>query len=825
MTIKGLGTQSMLQVERLVSMRRQLDDLQRQLGTQKRSDNYAGIGLDRGLTVGLRSNLSAVGAYGDSITKITSRIDLAQLALTDLDGAARTIKNAAPKSQFVLSQGGRTQDQITAQGQLDRMLGALNTQFGDQYIFSGLSPDQPAVRNTNEILNGVGTQAGLIKLIGERNQADIGASGLGRLVIPATTSTTAGLTGSGASLSPDVLAATTGGNDLTAYTAGANGTLEINGVAVAVQAGDDATTIRDAINTAMTAAPPGTPKVGATIDGGGRLVLTGADASVSVDVGAGSSPALLTDLGLAVGTASPSNLITQGAVTPGQTLSVSIGTSSVSVTFGTGAGQIASIGQLNAALAGLTGGTATVDPANGNLTVTASSSTGAITVGGTVAPATFGLAGTSSTPTNVVSIGEDVAGSVFGFKLNAIATTVSGATPTQPAGSPPQMSIDLGATLPKDGDTVTFSFDLPDGTTEHMVLTAVTTAKSLEGAGGFTGPSNTLGFTPGAITVQAPGLNGGTAITVDGLVPNDTASSAASKINNALSAAPAGNGGIVATVVSGQVVLTARNGDVVTMGGDSATLDGLGFAAGNRTGTIVAPATEKGTFAIGTTQGETLANLHTALGDNVRTLAQTSLSAASAVQASNEFFNADAAHPVQRVDGPPFDSATALRNATATDTLSWYTGEAGSTSARSTAAAKIDTQISVSYGLRANEQAFRIPLANVAAMAAMQFDPADTNGQGRYAALMERMQSNLGDQQGVQKIKDVTSDLANAQTAIASTKQRHTQTKATLTGLLESIEGVPMEETAATILALQTSLTASLQTTALLSKLNLVNYL
>jgi hypothetical protein len=34
----------------------------------------------------------------------------------------------------------------------------------------------------------------------------------------------------------------------------------------------------------------------------------------------------------------------------------------------------------------------------------------------------------------------------------------------------------------------------------------------------------------------------------------------------------------------------------------------------------------------------------------------------------------------------------------------WYTGEDGPDPARGTATAKIDTQITVSYGLRANEQ-------------------------------------------------------------------------------------------------------------------------
>jgi hypothetical protein len=46
-----------------------------------------------------------------------------------------------------------------------------------------------------------------------------------------------------------------------------------------------------------------------------------------------------------------------------------------------------------------------------------------------------------------------------------------------------------------------------------------------------------------------------------------------------------------------------------------------------------------------------------------------------------------------------------------------------------------------------------------------------------------------------------------------------------LTDLLQSVEGVSQEDVGTQILALQTSLQASLQTTALLSRMSLVNFL
>ena len=72
---------------------------------------------------------------------------------------------------------------------LGQILSLLNTQVGGNYIFSGNAVNQPSVANANEILNGTGTQAGLTQLVAQRQEADLGANGLGRLTIGATNST------------------------------------------------------------------------------------------------------------------------------------------------------------------------------------------------------------------------------------------------------------------------------------------------------------------------------------------------------------------------------------------------------------------------------------------------------------------------------------------------------------------------------------------------------------------------------------------------------------------------------------------------------------
>lgn len=181
MAVGGVGARSLLLTKSLVDMRTQLGDLQRQMATGKRSDTYAGIGLDRGLTVGLRSHLSALQSYGDSITNVDVRLKLEQTVLSRIDELGREVKAATSPAS---TSNPQTTQQL-AVSSLGEILGLLNTQSGDRYLFSGLASDQPSVESLEHILDGDGARAGLKQIISERNQADLGASGLGRIVVSA----------------------------------------------------------------------------------------------------------------------------------------------------------------------------------------------------------------------------------------------------------------------------------------------------------------------------------------------------------------------------------------------------------------------------------------------------------------------------------------------------------------------------------------------------------------------------------------------------------------------------------------------------------------
>jgi flagellar hook-associated protein 3 FlgL len=155
----------------------------------------------------------------------------------------------------------------------------------------------------------------------------------------------------------------------------------------------------------------------------------------------------------------------------------------------------------------------------------------------------------------------------------------------------------------------------------------------------------------------------------------------------------------------------------------------------------------------------------------------------------------------------------------------WYTGENGPLPPRSTATARIDPTLTVSYGLRANEAGIRRIVQNVATLAAASYSASDPNALGRYQALNGRVNTALATIPGLPSVQDIEADLAGSQAAIQDATDRHRQTQLTVTNFLQQIEGVNNDEVAAQILSLQTSLSASLSTTARLAQTSLLNFL
>jgi hypothetical protein len=232
-----------------------------------------------------------------------------------------------------------------------------------------------------------------------------------------------------------------------------------------------------------------------------------------------------------------------------------------------------------------------------------------------------------------------------------------------------------------------------------------------------------------------------------------------------------------------------------------------------------------GEFTIGATAAATAGNFQAALTTATAKLAGGTLTAASAVAASDDFFSADSNTPPPRVDGPPFATATAMTSGSAADTVIWYVGESDSGSARMTSTARIDPSQAVAYGARASEEGLRTMVQNIATLAAVTVSATDPNAVDLSSALNQRLNGSMSTTAGVQTIADIQADLAGALSSLSATKTRHQQTTATLGDFLQQIEGVSNEQVAAQILALQTQMQASMQTTAMLFQTSLVNYM
>jgi flagellar hook-associated protein 3 FlgL len=227
-------------------------------------------------------------------------------------------------------------------------------------------------------------------------------------------------------------------------------------------------------------------------------------------------------------------------------------------------------------------------------------------------------------------------------------------------------------------------------------------------------------------------------------------------------------------------------------------------------------------FTIGANATLTAGNLQAALTSAVSGLAQTALPAASAIAAANDFFNSD---PPQRVAGSPFATATALVNGTSANTVMWYTGESGSTPARSTALAQVGPSTTVAYGARADEPALSNIVANIAVLAATSYAPTDSNAAASYAALTRRVSLNLNGPSGSQSLAGIAADFANAQTTLNNANSANQQTQNTLTNMLQQIENVSPDQVGAQLLMLQTNLQASMEVTGALSQMSLVNFM
>ena len=658
MAISSIGFNNSLFGQAVLNLNNQLTNLSTQLATGEKSTTYSGMGSGEGFAIAARQQLSNISAFTTTITNVNTSINAANTALQSLSAISTTVQSDAASTPQDINSTGQTIGQQNALTELSSMVGILNTQAGDRFLFSGSAINTPAVADANSILNGSGTQAGLKQVIAERAVAD-GTTGLGRLAISTPTTT-----------------------------------------------------------------------------------------------------------------------------------------------------------------------------------------------------------GTAPATTTSFSVAEDAAGSPFGLKLSSVTSSLTGATVTGPSGSPAAVSFSFGSTNPNPGDQVTLNFNLPDGTTSSVTLTASSTTPAPANTfaiatlpGGAPDPATTAANLNAALNtaigkVANTDLVAASAVAAGNDFFDPSSSAVGSVANNQQTpAAPITS----ATALSGTAPsdsLTAgfQNGDTITVDGTpitfsnnptsltgpsyninpaSGTVGNLLSAIDSITGTSTPSSIDGGAVTLNTPNAAgfsiTASSSDTNYANEQAALASLGFGSGNTATTSNASGTTiTAPQPPLRVPSPAA-TATALVNGSA-DTVAWYTGNS-SANPRNSSNAQIDAGITVNYGAQANEQAIRQQLQGVAVFAAVTFSPTATNSSGQAAALSSRIATNLTSQPGQQTIADIQTDFAAAQTQMQSATARQTQTQTMLQNLVDSTENVSTDQVASQILQLQTTLSASYQTTSILAGLSLTKFL
>ena len=625
MSVSSINYGSSLLGLSVQNINKQLSDLSVQLSSQVKSTNYAGMGADEGFAIAARAQLANIAAFGTTITNVNTVISAANTGLQSLSQISGQVQSNASSSPQNLTSTGQTIGQQNALSELSAMVGILNTQVGNRYIFSGTAINTPAVASADDILNGTTTQAGLKQTIAERLQADQG-TGTGRLTITA-------------------------------------------------------------------------PALGTT-----------------------------------------------------------------------------------------------------------------------------------------VNVAEDSATSPFGLKLNAVSSNLTNAVVTGPSGSPAGITVDFTAGQPNPGDTINFTFNEPDGTTDSFKLTATTTTPAQPGF--FTIGSTTnqtqqnfaAALTQSITTQASTTLVAASAVQAGNEFFNTGGTAIANNaINNQLTPTAAPITG--ATALSGtsgtdSIAGGFQPGDTITVNGTTISFVASG-ATGNQlnvTDNVQALLTKidqiTGTTTPSTVHGGVI-DIHT---DNAAALSITTTPAGRLASLGFTGASITAAQPPLRVSGSPLSAATSLVNGSAT-TVKWYTGNSGPGTARSTATVRVDTSQTVQFGAQANEQALRSAIQAVATYAAVTVPATATTSPAAVNALSQRIAANLTPQLGQQSIQDIQTDFATAQSTMQDATARQTQTKAALQNLVSQTEGIDQNQVASELLALQNSLQASYQATSMLAQLSLTKFL
>src|SRR5205809_7863732 len=120
--INSVGNTNILLGQSIVDLKNQLDTLQTQLATGRKSTVYSGMGINEGFAIFARAQLSNLSAFTTTMTNINTTIDTASTALTSFGKIATQVKSAAGSGGAIVTGTGQTVGQQTAELHLTKIL-------------------------------------------------------------------------------------------------------------------------------------------------------------------------------------------------------------------------------------------------------------------------------------------------------------------------------------------------------------------------------------------------------------------------------------------------------------------------------------------------------------------------------------------------------------------------------------------------------------------------------------------------------------------------------------------------------------------------------
>lgn len=788
-----------------VNLRAQFDKLQLQLATGEKYSSLSEVGSQRTLDYNIRSRLSQLDIYSSNITTANLRLDFLDNAITTLDKIEADSRSAVVGGTPGQDQLRMVTAQSLAEARLNEVLSILGSDLNGRYVFSGDKADVVPVVTGKMLLDGDLTRDGLRTIVSQRNQADMGADSKGRLVtgLSSLTSSTAASTNT---------ITLTGGNSV----ADANG-VKLKGVT-------STTSVPGAIDVRVSPPIPttdevdfSTPVAGDTV----RITMQLADGSFQDT----------TYTAVAAPTVPAANEFLIGAT--------DADTKANFLAVATPAGvQMSSITPTAATIGAVTVSTPPPAPTTNGVDFATPAAGDSVRITMKMADGSFqdnvytAVASPTVPAANEFLIGATDADTKANFL--AVATPagaeVSSITPTSvtPGAVSVEASVaapgssDIAFTAPVDGDKVTVTVELPDGSTQDRELTAVTPV-----VGTPLGPNEfAIGVdddeTAANFKAALDGLTSGGSITLSedgvhdfGLTLNELSTTSAGISVTQPSGTPA--------TMSFQVNAQPEKDDRITFkfvlpDGVETSFDLQAVPAGQTPG--------ENQFEIGADLATTSANIKSALDASLVRLGKSEVQAASTYLASDNFINGNG-ESVMRVDGPDYATATTMSVASATDTVLWYTGGESSGNPRHSVQTRVDNSTVASYGVEGNESGFVELVRALGAMAVTEFRSADDDAVARYQAMASEQYERLSDTHNAQagSIEVIALELGIAKVTAGDAGQRQKTYGAQLETMLAEVEAAPIEEVAASILSVQTRIEASYKSMSIISQLSLVDYI